>query len=74
MKQTNRTAFIFRIFAGGIVLTLLLAGTLLAMQSAEATQENSSLNESRLFLQDRWGVTGLTQRDATENEQAGNQH
>ncbi len=38
MKQKNRTSFLFRIFAAGIILTLLLVGTIVAMQSAEATQ------------------------------------
>lgn len=37
MKQKNRTAFIFRIFAVGICLTLLLVGLIVAMQSAGAS-------------------------------------
>ncbi len=42
MKQKNRTAFLFRIFAAGIVLTLFLVGTIVAMQSSEAGQASAA--------------------------------
>ncbi len=41
MKQKNRTSIIFRVFAAGIVLTLILIGVIVAMQSSEPPPEST---------------------------------
>ena len=41
MKQKNRTSIIFRVFAAGIVLTLILIGVIVAMQSSEPPPETT---------------------------------
>ncbi len=63
MKQKNRTAFLFRVFAVGICLTLLLVGSIVAMQSATASPQGletaAVTGDVRVACERPVGVAGI---------------